>query len=62
MERLKKQMGALQAGGSDFLMKKRVRDWPLADSVVYATAKSRSAQLVSGDLHFETLEDVIFIG
>lgn len=53
---------ALQAGETDFLMKKRVKDWPLADSIIYATAKSRSAQLVSGDLHFETLEDVIFIG
>ena len=53
---------ALQAGESDFLMKKRVKDWPLADSVIYATAKSRSAQLVSGDPHFETLEDVVFIG
>jgi len=53
---------ALQTGESDFLMKKRVKDWPLADSVIYATAKSRSAQLVSGDPDFETLEDVIFIG
>ena len=53
---------ALQAGETDFLMKKRVKDWPLADSIIYATAKSRSAQLVSGDPHFETLEDVIFIG
>lgn len=53
---------ALQAGELDFLMKKRVRDWPLADSVIYATAKSRSAELVSGDPHFETLEDVVFIG
>ncbi len=53
---------ALQAGEIDFLMKKRVKDWPLADSVIYATAKSRSAQLVSGDPHFESLEDVVFIG
>ncbi len=53
---------ALQAGETDFLMKKRVRDWPLADSVIYSTAKSHSAQLVSGDPHFATLEDVVFIG
>ena len=52
---------ALQAGETDFLMKKRVKDWPLADSIIYATAKSRSAQLVSGDPHFESLEDVVFI-
>ena len=53
---------ALQAGELDFLMKKRFKDWPLADSVIYATAKSRSAELVSGDPHFETLEGIVFIG
>ena len=53
---------ALQAGETDFLMKKRVKDWPLADSIIYATAKSRSAQIVSGDSHFESVEDVVFIG
>ena len=53
---------ALQAGETDFFMKKRMKDWPLADSIIYATAKSRSAQLVSGDPHFESLEDIIFIG
>ena len=53
---------ALQAGETDFLMKKRVKDWPLADSIIYATAKSRSSQLVSGDPHFQPLEDVVFIG
>lgn len=52
---------ALKAGETDFLMKKRIRDWPLADSVIYATAKSRAAQVVSGDPHFKGLEDVIFI-
>jgi len=53
---------ALQSGETDFLMKKRIKDWPLADSIIYTTAKSRSAQLVSGDPHFESLEDVVFIG
>jgi predicted nucleic acid-binding protein len=53
---------ALQAGETDFLMKKRVKNWPLADSIIYATARSRSALLVSGDPHFETLEDIVFIG
>ena len=53
---------ALKAGELDFLMKKRIKGWPLADSIVYATAKSRAAQVISGDPHFEGLEDVIFIG
>jgi len=52
---------ALKAGETDFLMKKRIRAWPLADSVIYATARSRAAQVVSGDPHFKGLEDVIFI-
>lgn len=53
---------ALRAGKTDFLMKKRVRDWPLADSVIYATAKSRAGQVVSGDPHFRGLDDVVSIG
>ena len=52
---------ALQAGETDFLMKKRIKVWPFADSVIYTVAKSRSAQLVSGDPHFETLENTVFI-
>jgi predicted nucleic acid-binding protein len=52
---------ARQAGETDFLMKKRIKDWPLADSIICATAKSRSAQIVTGDPHFESLEDVVFI-
>ncbi|MBS7626793.1 type II toxin-antitoxin system VapC family toxin [Candidatus Bathyarchaeota archaeon] len=52
---------ALKAGETDFLMKKRIKNWPLADSIIYATARSRAAQLVSGDPHFKDLEDVIFI-
>ncbi len=53
---------ALKAGEIDFLMKKRIKDWPLADSIIYATAKSRGAQVVSVDPHFSSLDDVIFIG
>ncbi len=52
---------ALKAGEIDFLMKKRIRGWPLADSIIYATARSRAARVVSGDPHFKGLEDVIFI-
>jgi len=52
---------AVQAGETDFMMKKRIKDWPLADSIIYATAKSRAAKLVSGDPHFQSLEDVVFL-
>ncbi len=53
---------SLEAGQIDFLMKKRIRNWPIADSVVYATGRSRRAQVISGDPHFKGLEGVIFIG
>jgi len=52
---------ALKAGETDFLMKKRVKYWPLADSIIYATARARGAQVVSGDPHFKGLEDVIYL-
>ena len=53
---------ALQAGETDFMMKKRIKGWPLADSIIYATAKSCAAKLVSGDPHFQSLENVVFLG
>jgi predicted nucleic acid-binding protein len=52
---------ARKAAETDFLMKKRIKGWPLADSIVYATARSRSAMLVSGDPHFRGLDDVVFL-
>jgi predicted nucleic acid-binding protein len=52
---------ALKAGETDFLMKKRVRNWPIADSIIYATARSRAAQVVTGDPHFRGLEDVLLL-
>jgi predicted nucleic acid-binding protein len=42
-------------------MKKRIRGWPIADSVIYATAKPRSARVVTGDPHFEGLDGVLFL-
>jgi predicted nucleic acid-binding protein len=53
---------ALKAGEISFTMKKRKKDWPIADSVVLASARDRSANVVSGDPHFKNLEEVIFIG
>ncbi len=53
---------ALKAGETDFLMKKRIKNWPIVDSIVYATAKSLAAQVVTGDPHFKGLEDVVSVG
>jgi predicted nucleic acid-binding protein len=52
---------ALKAGETDFLMKKRIRNWPIADSVIYATALSRAAQVVTGDKHFKGLNEAIYL-
>ncbi len=53
---------AHEAGELDFLMKKRIKGWPLADSVIYATAKALGARVVTGDPHFKGLSDVEFVG
>lgn len=42
-------------------MKKEVPGWGLADSIVYATALLKKAQVVTGDRHFKALENVLFI-
>lgn len=52
---------ALKAGQTDFLMKKRLKGWPLADSIVLATASARAAKVVTGDPHFKGLEDVVYV-
>lgn len=53
---------ALKTGEIHFTMKKRKKDWPLADSVVLATARDHSANIISGDPHFKNLPEAIFIG
>jgi predicted nucleic acid-binding protein len=52
---------AIQAGEVDFMMKKRIRGWPIADSVIYATALLTASKVVSGDPHFESLNNVVFL-
>jgi predicted nucleic acid-binding protein len=53
---------ALKAGEVNFTMKKRKKDWPIADSVVLASARHHSANVISGDPHFKNLPEAIFIG
>ena len=52
---------ARKAGETDFLMKKKVRNWPLADSIIYATAMLAGAQVVTGDPHFKSVENAIML-
>jgi predicted nucleic acid-binding protein len=53
---------ALKAGEIHFTMKKRRKDWPIADSVVLASARDHSANVISGDPHFKNFPEAIFIG
>lgn len=42
-------------------MKKEIDGWGLADSIVYATALLKKAEVVTGDEHFRKLKNVLFI-
>jgi predicted nucleic acid-binding protein len=42
-------------------MKEEIDGWGLADSIVYATALQKKADVVTGDEHFKGLRNVFFI-
>jgi predicted nucleic acid-binding protein len=42
-------------------MRKEIDGWGLADSIVYATATIKKAEVVTGDEHFKNLKNVLFI-
>ena len=52
---------AVEAGRIDVDMKKRRKGWGLADSIVLCLARFRKGKVVTGDLHFKELDNVIFI-
>ncbi len=52
---------AVQAAKLDVTLKKTIRGWGLADSIVLATARSTGSTALTGDKHFESLEGVEFI-
>ncbi|MEM3549554.1 MAG: type II toxin-antitoxin system VapC family toxin [Candidatus Bathyarchaeia archaeon] len=52
---------AIESAKIDVEMKKKVKGWGLADSIVYATALTKKAEIVTGDEHFRNLKNVIFI-
>jgi len=43
---------AVQAAKLDVSMKKSVKGWGLADSIVFATARSTGSKVLTGDRHF----------
>jgi predicted nucleic acid-binding protein len=52
---------AAEAGELDLEMKKKIKGWGLADSIILSTARSASAKVVTGDEHFRGLDETIFI-
>ncbi len=52
---------AAEAGGTDVDMKKKAKNWGLADSIILCTARNAEGKVVTGDEHFRELDEVIFI-
>jgi len=52
---------AVESAKVNVRMKKEIDGWGLADSIVYATAVIKKAEVVTGDEHFKKLKNVVFI-
>jgi len=52
---------ALETARVQVRLKREIDGWGLADSVVYATATIKKAEVVTGDEHFRNLKNVVFI-
>jgi len=52
---------AAEAGEIDINMKKKVKGWGLADSIILCTARNAKGKVITGDEHFRGLEETIFI-
>lgn len=52
---------AVESAKIDQDMKSRIKGWSLADSIVYATALFKDAEVLTGDEHFRGLEKVVYI-
>jgi predicted nucleic acid-binding protein len=52
---------AVESAKVQIKMKKEIDGWGLVDSIVYATALLKKAEVVTGDEHFKRLKSVLFI-
>ena len=52
---------AVKAGEINVDMKRKVRDWGLADSIILCTARDVEGKVITGDEHFRDLEETIMI-
>lgn len=52
---------AVESARTDVTMKKEIKGWGLADSIVYATGLMKKGEIVTGDEHLKNLKNVVFI-
>lgn len=52
---------AVRAGATNTAMKKKVKGWGMADSIILATAQSSNARVLTGDRHFRGIKQAILI-
>lgn len=50
------------AGKINFDHKKKIKNWGMLDSFVYAVSTSKNAKVLTGDPHFKGLDNVIYLG
>jgi len=53
------------AGETNFLHKKKIKDWGMLDSMVFAVSKSpdwKNSKILTGDPHFKKFSNVLYIG
>jgi predicted nucleic acid-binding protein len=50
-----------ESGEQKFILRQKEKKMGLADAIIYQTANSLNAQLVSGNIHFEKISNVIYL-
>jgi len=53
---------AERAGDINFEYKKKIQGWGMLDSIVYSVTLLKKGRVVTGDVHFKKLPNVIYIG
>ncbi len=52
---------SMKSAELDLEMKKKVKGWGIADSIVLATARELNAKVVTGDKHFRGVKEAVMI-
>jgi len=52
---------AVDSAKIDIEIKRKIKGWGLADSIVLSTARLKKAKVVTGDEHFKDLEETVYI-